>query len=62
MTAIIYGVLGFMVLFICVFWSSIRIVKQHITPSDGSFLAKIVFWTERFLQMVFRILRKVMVG
>jgi|LWDU01.1.fsa_nt_gi hypothetical protein len=62
MTVIIYGILGVVVVFICVFWSSIRLVKQYLTPPEGSFLATIVSWIELFLQMIFRVLRKIMVG
>jgi hypothetical protein len=62
MTVIIYGVLGVVVLLICIFWSSIRLVKQYLTPPEDSFLATIVSGVESFLQMTFRVLRKIMVG
>ncbi|MDP7536452.1 MAG: hypothetical protein QF470_01290 [Methylococcales bacterium] len=62
MTVIIYGILGVVVLLICVFWSSMRIVKQYLTPPEGSFLATIVSGVELFLQVAFRVLRKIIVG
>jgi uncharacterized membrane protein YqjE len=62
MTVIIYGILGVVVLLICVFWSSIRLVKQYLTPPEGSLLATVVSWIELFLQMIYRALRKIIVG
>ncbi|HIL41388.1 MAG: hypothetical protein ABGX69_05580 [Methylococcales bacterium] len=62
MTVIIYGILGVVVLLICVFWSSIRLVKQYLTPPEDSLLATVVSWIELFLQMIYRALRKIIVG